>query len=75
MIINSTCAKFSLQTKENDFFFLFKFSIVNIILDGGGGGGGPQSHLDNWKRQTEVRPCDDSDKRKRRGGEDREKES
>lgn len=55
-------------------FFFSKFSIVNIILDGGGGGG-PQSHLDNWKRQTEVRPCDDSDKRKRRGGEDREKES
>lgn len=56
-------------------FFFSKFSIVNIILDWGGGGGGPQSHLDNWKRQTEVRPCDDSDKRKRRGGEDREKES
>ncbi len=49
-------------------FFPFKFSIVNIILEGGGDRGSPQSHLDNWKRQTEVRPCNDSDKRQRKGG-------
>lgn len=66
---------FPYKQKKMIIFFLFKFSIVNIILDRGGGGGGPKSHLDNWKRQTEVRPCDDSDKRKRWGGEDREKES
>lgn len=65
VIINSTFFfKFSWQTKEN-VFSSSSSSVKLTLYSEWGVRGGPQSHLDNWKRQTEVRPRYDGDKRRR----------